>query len=81
MYALPFFEIADKAGAAKAGNIVALGALLEATRLLPAEVVDHAMARVIQSEKWLELDRRALSRGMEAIRQLKSQTAKEPCHA
>jgi 2-oxoisovalerate ferredoxin oxidoreductase beta subunit len=81
MYALPFFEIADKEGAAKAGNIVALGALLEATHLLPAEVVDHAMARVIQLEKWLELDRRAFSRGMEAIRQLKSQTAKEPCHA
>ncbi len=81
LYALPFFEIADKEGASKAGNIVALGALLEATRLLPAEVVEHAMARVIRSEKWLEIDRRALSRGMEAVRSLKTQPSKEPCHA
>ena len=80
--ALPFFEIADREGAAKAGNIVALGALLEATRLLPVEVVEHAMARVIKSEKWLEIDRRALSRGMEAAaRSSMTQPAKEPCHA
>ncbi|MGQ9916512.1 MAG: 2-oxoacid:acceptor oxidoreductase family protein [Bryobacteraceae bacterium] len=80
-FALPFFEIADREGAAKAGNIVALGALLEATGVLPAEVVDHAMARVVKSEKWLEIDRRALLRGMEAVRSLKGKTAKEPCHA
>jgi 2-oxoisovalerate ferredoxin oxidoreductase beta subunit len=81
MYALPFFEIADKEGSAKAGNIVALGALLEATGLLPVEVVDHAMARVIKGEKWLELDRRALQRGIEALRALKTEAAREPCHA
>jgi 2-oxoisovalerate ferredoxin oxidoreductase beta subunit len=80
-YALPFFEIADQEGAAKAGNIVALGALLEATGVLPREVVDHAMARVVKSEKWLEIDRRALLRGMEAVRRMKAQSAKEPCHA
>ncbi|MCS7043402.1 MAG: 2-oxoacid:acceptor oxidoreductase family protein [Bryobacteraceae bacterium] len=81
MYALPFFEIADREGSAKAGNLVALGALLEAVPLLPAEVVDRAMARVIRSEKWLELDRRALKRGREALRALKNEPAKEPCHA
>lgn len=80
-YALPFFEIADREGAAKAGNVVALGALLEATGVLPAEVVEHAMARVVKSEKWLEIDRRALQRGMEAVRSLKLQPVKEPCHA
>jgi Pyruvate/2-oxoacid:ferredoxin oxidoreductase gamma subunit len=80
-YALPFFEIADREGAAKAGNIVALGALLEATGVLPPEVVEHAMARVVKSEKWLEIDRRALQCGMEAVRLLKSQSVKEPCHA
>lgn len=81
MYALPFFEIADREGSAKAGNIVALGALLEAAPLLPVDVVNHAMARVIKSEKWLELDRRALERGREALRQLKNESAKETCHA
>ena len=81
MYALPFFEIADREGSAKAGNVVALGALLEALPVAPVEVVDRAMARVIKSEKWLELDRRALERGRQALRELKAATAKEPCHA
>lgn len=81
MYALPFFDIADSEGSARAGNIVALGALLEALPLLPAGVVDHAMARIIRSEKWLELDRRALERGREAMRALKAESTKEPCHA
>jgi hypothetical protein len=49
--------------------------------VVPVEVVDRAMARVIQSEKWLELDRRALERGRQALRELKAETAKEPCHA
>ncbi|MBI4892913.1 MAG: 2-oxoacid:acceptor oxidoreductase family protein [Acidobacteria bacterium] len=67
MHALPFFELADEVGTAKAGNVVVLGALLEVTGLLPDETVDRAMARVVKGEKWLEIDRKALSRGKQAM--------------
>lgn len=79
MHALPFFEIADEVGTAKAGNIVVLGALLEALPLLPAEVVDRAMARVVKGEKWLEIDRKALERGRQAMNALMSRETH--CHA
>jgi 2-oxoisovalerate ferredoxin oxidoreductase beta subunit len=75
MYAVPFAEIADEVGSAKAANVVALGAILAATGALPVPVVDSAMARVVKGEKWLALDRKALARGLELI------PAKEPCHA
>ncbi len=64
--ARPFSEIADGLGEARAANVVMLGALIEATRLLPAERVDAALQRLIPSARWLELDRKALARGREA---------------
>lgn len=79
MHALPFFEIADEVGTAKAGNVVVLGALLEALPLLPAATVDRALARVVKGEKWLEIDRRALERGRQAMSALASREAH--CHA
>ncbi len=78
MHALPFFEIADEVGTAKAGNVVVLGALLEATGLLPEETVDRAMARVVKGEKWLEIDRNALTRGKQAMAAVLGKEA--PCH-
>jgi len=68
MHALPFFSIADELGTAKAGNVVVLGALLEASGMLPLDVVDRAMARVVKGEKWLDIDRRALARGIEFMK-------------
>jgi 2-oxoisovalerate ferredoxin oxidoreductase beta subunit len=68
MHAFDFFTLADQVGTAKVGNIVALGALVEATHLLDVEVVDRAMARVVKGEKWLEIDRRALAAGIEAMK-------------
>ncbi len=80
MRALPFFEIADEVGAAKAGNIVVLGALLEALPLLPAEIVDRAMARVVKGEKWLEIDRKAMERGRQAMNAVVSAVASKEAH-
>jgi Pyruvate/2-oxoacid:ferredoxin oxidoreductase gamma subunit len=69
MHAFDFFTLSDEqVGTAKAGNIVALGALIEATHLLPVDVVERAMARVVKGEKWLEIDRRALAGGIEAMK-------------
>jgi 2-oxoisovalerate ferredoxin oxidoreductase beta subunit len=70
MHALPFAALADELGSAKVANIVVLGALLEATGALPVEVVDGAMARVVKGEKWLEIDRRAMSLGIQAMKEV-----------
>ncbi len=66
--ARPFTQLADELGEPRAGNIVLLGALLEATGLLTEEEVLSALERLVKSERWLEIDRRALLRGREAIR-------------
>jgi len=64
----PFTQLADELGEPRAGNIVMLGALLEATGLLTEEEVAPALARLVKSERWLEIDRRALMRGRETAK-------------
>jgi 2-oxoisovalerate ferredoxin oxidoreductase beta subunit len=63
----PFTAIADQVGDTRAGNIVMLGALLEATGILDEERVDGVLQRLVKTERWLELDRRALAAGREAF--------------
>lgn len=63
----PFTEIADAVGDAKAGNIVMLGALLEATGILDSESVDAALRRHVKSQRWLDLDRTALIKGRQQV--------------
>ena len=62
----PFTKLADQLGEPRAGNVVMLGALLEATGALAEEDVLAALERLVKSERWLELDRRALLRGRES---------------
>ncbi len=69
MQAIPFTQLADELGEARAGNIVTLGALLELTGMLRQEAVDHALALLVKSSRWLEIDRRALKVGREAAHQ------------
>jgi Pyruvate/2-oxoacid:ferredoxin oxidoreductase gamma subunit len=66
--ALPFTELGDELGSSKVGNIVMLGALLEATGLLEAEPVAAALRKLVKSDKWFELDLIALERGREEVR-------------
>ncbi|MFP5236721.1 MAG: 2-oxoacid:acceptor oxidoreductase family protein [Acidobacteriota bacterium] len=67
--ALPFTQIADGLGDARAGNMVALGALLEITGQLPETAVEQALRRLVRSERWLELDRRAIECGRQLYRE------------
>jgi len=60
--------IADRLGSAKVGNMVMLGALLEASGMLPQEAIDRALHRLVTRESWYELDRAALRAGRAAIR-------------
>jgi Pyruvate/2-oxoacid:ferredoxin oxidoreductase gamma subunit len=61
----PFAELADRLGDAKAGNIVMLGALLEATDLIEQKWIDGALMRLVKSQRWLEIDRKAIAFGRE----------------
>jgi 2-oxoisovalerate ferredoxin oxidoreductase beta subunit len=63
----PFTSLADHAGDARAGNMVMLGAMLAATNLLDGEWIDSALQRLTKSERWLDLDRRAIACGRECI--------------
>lgn len=58
----PFTELGDRIGDTRAGNIVMLGALLEASGLIEEKWIDGALKRLV-SERWLELDRKALTLG------------------
>jgi 2-oxoisovalerate ferredoxin oxidoreductase beta subunit len=60
---LPFTRMADELGAAKAGNIVMLGALLEATGMLSEEQATAALRKLVKSARWMEIDLAALARG------------------
>jgi 2-oxoisovalerate ferredoxin oxidoreductase beta subunit len=63
-----FTQIADELGDARAGNMVMLGALLEATGMLSGDSIRTALERLVKSPRWLEIDRQALERGREVAR-------------
>ncbi len=75
--ALPFTQIADALGDARAANMVMLGALLEIAGALPQTSVDAALARLVKNPRFFELDERALARGRELCRE----SVREVCHA
>ena len=66
--AKPFTEVGDELGSSKVGNIVMLGALMEATSLLDEEQVTAALRRLVKSDRWYSLDVLALARGREEVR-------------
>jgi 2-oxoisovalerate ferredoxin oxidoreductase beta subunit len=68
MVALPFTELADEVGATKVGNIVMLGALLEATGMLEQDRVVAALQRLV-NPRFFELDLAALARGRQEFRE------------
>jgi 2-oxoisovalerate ferredoxin oxidoreductase beta subunit len=63
-----FTGLADELGTSKAGNIVMLGALLEATDLLDEEYVVGALRRKVKSQRWFEVDIAALELGRKEVR-------------
>ena len=79
--ARPFAEIANALGDPRACNMVMLGALLEITGVLPDANIDAALRRLVKNPRWVELDRRALARGRELMRESRSASSREVCHA
>lgn len=67
--ALPFTNIAHELGDVRAGNMVMLGAVLEASGVLPDASVAAALRRLVKNPKWVELDERAMARGRALLKE------------
>jgi 2-oxoisovalerate ferredoxin oxidoreductase beta subunit len=65
---LPFTRLGDELGAAKAANILMLGALLEATGMLTEEQATAALRKLVKSPRWMQIDLAAMARGREEAR-------------
>ncbi|MGC9157794.1 MAG: 2-oxoacid:acceptor oxidoreductase family protein [Terracidiphilus sp.] len=76
----PFTHAADDLGDPRAMNMVMLGALLGITGVLREENIDAALKRLVKSQRWIDLDRRALARGRELARKLCPEACQEVCH-
>jgi Pyruvate/2-oxoacid:ferredoxin oxidoreductase gamma subunit len=74
--ALNFTQAADELGDARAANMVMLGALLEITGALTQPHIDAALKRLVKSQRWYELDERALARGRELYRESREERMK-----
>ncbi|HUI55301.1 MAG TPA: 2-oxoacid:acceptor oxidoreductase family protein [Bryobacteraceae bacterium] len=68
MITMHFSGLADKLGDPKVGNIVMLGALLEATGLVEPEQAVDALRVLVKNKKYLDLDLQALEVGQAEIR-------------
>jgi len=64
-----FTEIANELGDARACNMVMLGALLEIIGVLQDANVHAALGRLVKNPRWTELNKRALARGRELMRE------------
>jgi len=66
---VPVNEIADRMGDARTGNMVMLGAMLGRGIAVSEEAVHAALAQVVKSRpELLELNKKAIRAGMEAVR-------------
>ena len=61
--AFNFTRAADELGDPRAANMVMLGALLEIVGGPPQASIDAALRRLVKTERWYQLDQRALARG------------------
>lgn len=67
--AVPATELADELGDGRVANLVMLGAYLAYTGMFIEEDVSDALDAVIKYKEMLELDRRAVARGFQFIRE------------
>jgi 2-oxoisovalerate ferredoxin oxidoreductase beta subunit len=69
LFAHSFTQTANQLGDARAANMVALGALLQAASVLPEASVSAALRRLVHHPHWVRLDELALARGRELYRE------------
>ncbi len=69
-YMVDVHALAERAGSLRAINMVALGAYVKATGVLPLEVVKRAMARMLEESgkgKFIPMNEKALDEGYNAV--------------
>jgi len=69
-YLVDVHALAERAGSSRAINMVALGAYLKATGIVPLEVVKRAMARMLEESgkgKFVPMNEKALDEGYNAV--------------
>jgi 2-oxoisovalerate ferredoxin oxidoreductase beta subunit len=64
---LPASDLADKLGAAKAANMIMLGALAELTGMLPLDSITATLEKAIRNKALLEVDKKAIETGREFV--------------
>ncbi|MGB7624033.1 MAG: 2-oxoacid:acceptor oxidoreductase family protein [Terriglobia bacterium] len=69
---LPATEIAEKIGSSKVTNMVMIGGLIARTSLLSKESVFAAIDALVKNEKLIELNRRAIEAGMNAVLEMEA---------
>jgi len=70
-YGVPFTQIAVELGKPVVKNVVALGALLEATKLFPKETLMTAIRQALKEKsQYIQLNESAFERGAQAVRAL-----------
>ncbi|MHB8301366.1 MAG: 2-oxoacid:acceptor oxidoreductase family protein [Acidobacteriaceae bacterium] len=67
--ARPFMHMADALGDSRAGNMIMLGALLEATGALTEESIVEVLRQTIKNPRFLEIDLQALVRGRRTVQE------------
>jgi 2-oxoisovalerate ferredoxin oxidoreductase beta subunit len=76
-FGVPFTKIARELGAPVVKNVVALGALCAATRVVPSEVVFETLRRSLTSHcAMIPINEEAFRRGAEAYEELSRETAR-----
>jgi 2-oxoisovalerate ferredoxin oxidoreductase beta subunit len=73
--ALNFTQAADSLGDPRAANMVMLGALLEISGALPQSSIDAALRRLVKSDRWYQLDERAIALGRQLFRNSRNEVA------
>ena len=69
-YMVDVHALAEKAGSSRAINMVALGAYIKATGVLPLEVVKRAMARMLEEGgkgRFISMNENAINEGYNAV--------------
>jgi len=69
-FSVPLNDLAEKAGSVKAINMVALGAYIKVTGIIPLSTVQTAMAQMLKKDgkdKFIPLNEKALEEGYNAL--------------
>ncbi|MBZ5551340.1 MAG: 2-oxoacid:acceptor oxidoreductase family protein [Acidobacteriia bacterium] len=65
-------EIAEKIGSPKVTNMVMIGGLMARTHLLSKETVFAAIDALVKNQKLIEMNRRAIEAGMQAVQEMEA---------